>query len=120
MMDYELVQKYLSGERPAMPHPWHPDNDREGTTTLHYVRMLLDALAGDDRRTELRKLWRLYKIHQKPNDQWRNATFFMLVSACFNYCDLLPYALLVAHLGPVKQEPLHGLLRTTVKAVLAE
>lgn len=119
-MDYQLVQKYLSGERPILPHPWHADDNREGTSTLGYVRMLLDALSGDSRRTELRRLLRLYRIHQRPNDQWKNATFFMLVSACYNFCDTMPYSLLERSLGPAKKEPTHGLLRTSVKAILAD
>ncbi len=121
MMDYKLVQKYLvkTEDRPLQPYPWHPDQDNTGTSTLHYARMLLDALAGDERRTEFRRVYRLFRIHQKAGDFWKNPSYFMLVEVCLDFCDILPYHVLKRHLGPIKDEPLHGLSRTPPQAVFA-
>ncbi len=120
-MDYQLVQRYLCDykDRPQQPYPWHPDHNNEGTSTLHYARMLLDALAGDERRTEFRRVYRLFQLHQVPNDVWKNPSYYMLVMACIDFADILPYHVLIRHLEPPQKEPLHGLLRTTTEAVFA-
>jgi len=99
--EYLLVQKYLTPDRRDSPLPWHPTEFHTGTSTEHYALMLLNALAGDERRTELRRVFRLYKCHQKAGDNWKNATYYMLIEACWEFHDILPYSLLIEHLGHV-------------------
>ncbi len=98
---YRLVQLYLKPDKRPMPYPWHPTDVREGTSTLFYARMLLDALSGDDRRTDLRKVYRIFQNHQKEGDAWKDASYRMLAEICHDHCDVLPYDLIRKYLiGP--------------------
>lgn len=120
-MDMALVMEYTPAVRPSMPYPWQPYHDRNGgVSTVHYARMVLDALAGDDRRKDLRRLYRMYIEYVKSGDLWRNASYYMLVEALYRLYDLFPLELLNKYLQPVKSEVLHGLVRASVKTVRAE
>ena len=97
---FYLVQKYLKpeSERHNVPLPWYPMNDRQGTTTIDYARLLLDALAGDERRKDIRKLYRLFQTHRRIGGHWKNPSYHMLVEACWEHHRTLPFWLLHANL----------------------
>lgn len=99
-IDYSLVQKYWSGgtQNLQAPYPWYPSGDKPGTATVYYARMLLDALTNDDRRHELRRVWRFYKKHLNGQEYWRSVSYWMLVEACYRLYEVLPYSLLCQHL----------------------
>ena len=100
--DTEILRRYLNIETPEGPHPWYGGGHCAGTSTYHYAKTVLDALAGDDRRKDVRRVYRLFKKHQQKNDQWRVPTYKMLVYACYQLYPLFPFPLLKKYLGEPK------------------
>lgn len=99
----ETVRRYLHKGKPKLPLPWHnhdlrtlnqgrrpKDPSRPHLTTERYARIMLDALAGDDRRAELRRVYRFYKCHTRPLDVWQTDCHWALIECVREYSKVLP------------------------------
>lgn len=58
--------------------------------TEDYARILLDVLAGDERRSDLRRMYRFFLVHDKPNDGLRQTARWMLIEALKQYWHVFP------------------------------
>lgn len=89
-----MLRQFMSPTTPPHPLPWHNHNNEHGPrdhlTTEKYARILLDALAGDERRVPLRRVYRFFMIHDQPFDSWRTTSRWMLIEAMMRYMYVLP------------------------------
>ena len=88
------VTRYIPRMTPERPLPWHNhDNrypDRPHVKTEQYARYILDALAGDERRSDLRHVYRFFMTHQKPAATWHVTARWALIEAVKRYMYVLP------------------------------
>jgi hypothetical protein len=98
-----LVQNYLPRWKPKFPLPWHNhdisaqnyggvphDDSRPHLTTERYARLMLDALAGDDRRKDLRRVYRFQLKHGGPSGPWQVTAHHCIIEAVRRYSAILP------------------------------
>lgn len=93
-MDYlePQLKRFLPTVAPKYPLPWHDWGEavsHRHLETHHYARIMLDALAGDERRAPLRRVYRFYRLHAQMYDKERTTALWMLIEALKEYMHIL-------------------------------
>ncbi len=97
-MDYlePRLKQFLPSDVPRYPLPWHSSdwNDQSCPhySTEQYARYLLDALAGDERRSDLRRAYRFFTLHDTLFDKERVTAKWILIEATKRHMYVLPPA----------------------------
>ncbi len=97
------LNQFIMKERPPHPLKWHTHDmskERPHYTTQVYVRILLDFLQGDERRSVLRRVYRFYRKNCGPNGYFKVASHWILIEAANDYSHILPPDLVPAAYTP--------------------